>query len=182
MTDQIFPANLQTDFMVPFTMETGGHYITMLPADWSICTSHDPLPSSCHSENMLRNSSISWNKDLRQHCSLIPRPLSSLIAWSTVLRATKYGAGLGTRLALLKKPVRDPKRQDLLSDISCTNLNPWTKESKTKLYIHVLPSGTLAELLLLSQAIHRIQTDSQGVGLSFLLWEREGGGGRGEGL
>ena len=24
-----------------FTMGTGGHYITMLPADWSIFTSHD---------------------------------------------------------------------------------------------------------------------------------------------
>jgi len=26
--------------MVHFTMGTGGHYITMLPADWSISTSH----------------------------------------------------------------------------------------------------------------------------------------------
>jgi len=43
------------DFMVHFTMETGGHYITILPADWSISTSHDPLPSSCHSEKMLWN-------------------------------------------------------------------------------------------------------------------------------
>ena len=41
-----------------FTMGTGGHYITMLPADWSISTSHGPLPSSCHSEKMLRNPSI----------------------------------------------------------------------------------------------------------------------------
>jgi len=24
------------DFMAHFTMGTGGHYITMLPADWSI--------------------------------------------------------------------------------------------------------------------------------------------------
>jgi len=38
------------DFMAHFTMGTGGHYITMLAADWSISTSHDPLPSSCHSE------------------------------------------------------------------------------------------------------------------------------------
>jgi len=37
-------------FMALFTMGTGGHYITMLYADWSISTSHDPLPSSCHSE------------------------------------------------------------------------------------------------------------------------------------
>jgi len=36
--------------MALFTMGTGGHYITMLPADWSIPTSHDPLPSSCHNE------------------------------------------------------------------------------------------------------------------------------------
>jgi len=28
------------DFMALFTMETGGHYITVLPADWSISTSH----------------------------------------------------------------------------------------------------------------------------------------------
>ena len=42
-----------TDFMTLFTMGTGGHYFTMLPADWSIPTSHDPLPSSCHSEKML---------------------------------------------------------------------------------------------------------------------------------
>ena len=46
------------DFMEHFTMETGGHYITMLPADWSISTSHDPLPSSYHSEKMLWNPSI----------------------------------------------------------------------------------------------------------------------------
>jgi len=39
-------------------METGGHYIAMLPGDWSISTSHDPLPSSYHSENMLWNPSI----------------------------------------------------------------------------------------------------------------------------
>jgi len=32
------------DFMAHFTMGTGGHYITILPADWSISTSHDPLP------------------------------------------------------------------------------------------------------------------------------------------
>ena len=46
------------DFMAHFTMGTGGHYITMLPADWSISTSHDPLPSSCHSKKMLWNPSI----------------------------------------------------------------------------------------------------------------------------
>ena len=34
---------------------TGGHYIIMLPPDWSISTSHDPLPSS---EKMLWNPSI----------------------------------------------------------------------------------------------------------------------------
>jgi len=39
-------------------MGTGRHYITMLPVDWSISTSHDPLPSSCHSEKMLWNPSI----------------------------------------------------------------------------------------------------------------------------
>ena len=46
------------DFMAHFTMGTGGHYITMLPADWSIFASHDPLPSSCHSKKMLWNLSI----------------------------------------------------------------------------------------------------------------------------
>ena len=46
-------ALLQMDFMALFTMGAEGHYITMLPADWSIPTSHDPLPSSCHSEKML---------------------------------------------------------------------------------------------------------------------------------
>ena len=35
------------EFMAHFTMGTGGHYITMLPADWSIPPSRDPLPSSC---------------------------------------------------------------------------------------------------------------------------------------
>ena len=44
--------------MEHFTMETGGHYITMLPADWSISTSHDPLPSNYHSDKMLWNPSI----------------------------------------------------------------------------------------------------------------------------
>ena len=44
---------LCTDFMEHFTMGTGGHYITILPADWSISKSHDPLPSSSHSEKML---------------------------------------------------------------------------------------------------------------------------------
>jgi len=32
--------------MAPFTMGTGGHSFTMLPADRSISTAHDPLPSS----------------------------------------------------------------------------------------------------------------------------------------
>jgi len=32
---------IQMDFMTHFTMGTGGHYITMLPADWLISTSHD---------------------------------------------------------------------------------------------------------------------------------------------
>ena len=36
------------DLMAHFTMRTGGHYITMLPAHWLISTSQDPLPSSCH--------------------------------------------------------------------------------------------------------------------------------------
>jgi len=40
------------DFMAHFTMGTGWHYITMLPADWSIFTSHDPLPSNCHSKKI----------------------------------------------------------------------------------------------------------------------------------
>ena len=46
------------DFMALFTIGTGGHYITILSADWSISTSHDPLSSSCHSEKMLWNLSI----------------------------------------------------------------------------------------------------------------------------
>jgi len=56
------------DFMAHFTMGTGGHYITMLPADWSIFTSHayDPLPSSCHSKKMLWNPSIHCNS-IRTH-------------------------------------------------------------------------------------------------------------------
>jgi len=41
--------------MAHFTMGTGG---TALPADWSIFTSHDPLPSSCHSKKLLWNLSI----------------------------------------------------------------------------------------------------------------------------
>jgi len=49
------------DFIAHFTMGTGGHYITMLPADWSVSTSHDPLPSSCHSKKMLWNPSIHCN-------------------------------------------------------------------------------------------------------------------------
>jgi len=46
------------NFKALFTMGTGGHYITMLLADWSMSTSHDPLPSSCHSEKMLWNPSM----------------------------------------------------------------------------------------------------------------------------
>ena len=57
-----------------FTMGTGGHYITMLPADWSISTSHDPLPSSCHSEKVLWNLSITGIS----HCALSPVSLSVL--------------------------------------------------------------------------------------------------------
>ena len=49
------------DSMEHFAMGTGGHYITMLPADWPISTSPDPLPSSCHSEKML------WNPSIRPH-------------------------------------------------------------------------------------------------------------------
>jgi len=48
------------DFMAHFTMGTGGHCITMLPADWSIFTSHDPLPSSFHSKKMLWNCLYHW--------------------------------------------------------------------------------------------------------------------------
>ena len=46
------------DIMAYFTMGTGGHYITMLVADWSISASHDSSPSGCHSELMLWNPSI----------------------------------------------------------------------------------------------------------------------------
>ena len=38
------------DFIALLTMGTEMHYITMPRADWSISTSHGPLPSSCHSE------------------------------------------------------------------------------------------------------------------------------------
>ena len=58
---------LLMDSMALFTMGTGGHYITMLPADWSISTSHDPLPSSCHSEKML------WNPSISQVIKICPR-------------------------------------------------------------------------------------------------------------
>ena len=34
----------------------------MLPADWSIPTSHEPLPSNCHNER--RNPQQTWQKDL----------------------------------------------------------------------------------------------------------------------
>ena len=44
--------------MAHFTIGTGGHYIIILPADWSISTSHDPLHSGCHSEKKLWNPSI----------------------------------------------------------------------------------------------------------------------------
>ena len=36
-------SKVQMDFMALFTVGTGGHYIAMLPADWSISTSHDPF-------------------------------------------------------------------------------------------------------------------------------------------
>ena len=58
------------------------HYITMLPADWSISTSHDPLPSSCHSENMLWNPSQSdpfHTTEVAFH--YIPPPCS-YVAWN----------------------------------------------------------------------------------------------------
>jgi len=42
--------------ILPWELE--GITFTMLPADWSISTSHDPLPSSCPSERMLWNPSI----------------------------------------------------------------------------------------------------------------------------
>ena len=48
-----------------FTMGTGGNYITMLPTDWSISTSHDPMPSNCHSEKILCNPSIAFT--VHQH-------------------------------------------------------------------------------------------------------------------
>ena len=44
--------------MALLTMGAGGHYITMLPADCSISTSHDTLSSVCHSEKMLWNPSL----------------------------------------------------------------------------------------------------------------------------
>ena len=52
------PAQDIDGFHGTFTMGTGGHYITMLLAGWSISTSYDPLPSSCCSEKMLWNPSI----------------------------------------------------------------------------------------------------------------------------
>jgi len=51
------------DLMALFTMGTGGHYITTLPADWPISMSQDPLPSSCHSEKILWNPFIGAHKE-----------------------------------------------------------------------------------------------------------------------
>ena len=70
---------LLMDSMALFTMGTGGHYITMQPADWSIFTSHDPLPSSCHSEKMLWNPSIN---QVIKICLYLPDPL---FLWETTL-------------------------------------------------------------------------------------------------
>jgi len=67
-------------FMVHFTMGTGGHYITMLPADWSISTSHDPLPSSYHSEKMLWNPSIPQYQ--RCHHALLYAGRNQYCPWS----------------------------------------------------------------------------------------------------
>ena len=35
--------HIKMDSIASFHYATGGHYITMLPADWSISTSHDPF-------------------------------------------------------------------------------------------------------------------------------------------
>jgi len=64
------------DFMAHFTMGTGGHYITMLPADWSISTSHDTLPSSCHSENML------WNPYISAYIALFKVMRLNCLGWN----------------------------------------------------------------------------------------------------
>jgi len=58
-------------FMAFLTMGNGGHYITMLSADSSISTQHDPLPSSCHSEKMLWNPSICCSHGLGSHWTVI---------------------------------------------------------------------------------------------------------------
>lgn len=43
------------DFIASFNMGTGGHYITMMLADWSISTLHDLLPSSFYCENAMES-------------------------------------------------------------------------------------------------------------------------------
>ena len=55
---------LQMDFMALFAMGTGGHYITMLPADWLISTSHDPFALQ------LLWWKILWNPSLWHLCVL----------------------------------------------------------------------------------------------------------------
>ena len=73
------------DFMALFTMGTGGHYITMLSAECSISTSHDPLPSSCHmhSEKMLWNPShTAWERaveHINQLCSILRGEITDLV-------------------------------------------------------------------------------------------------------
>jgi len=71
------------DFMAHFTMGTGGHYITVLPADWSVSTLHDPLPSSCCSEKML------WNAPIPQHQFHILSLLKEGLASSSLAIITK---------------------------------------------------------------------------------------------
>ena len=59
----------------------------MLLADWSISTSHDPLPSSCHSKKMLWNPSIhivlkaaTW-ATICDHPKIVCDCVTTLLSW-----------------------------------------------------------------------------------------------------
>jgi len=58
--------NFYMDFMAYFMRGTwpgtgtGGNYITMLPADWSISTSQDPFQCRCHA--IVRNPSVACDR------------------------------------------------------------------------------------------------------------------------
>ena len=122
--------------MATFTMGTGGHYIIMLPADWSISTSHVPLPSSCHSEKKLWNPSIVW------WCVVFNSPSLSFLAEGVNIKLVHfccYGNTMGhSKQSGLQVGGGSPYWHSCSGNQSCmyNSITEWTALAIIELCVH----------------------------------------------